>query len=128
MKNTDIALVVMVATVSVVASYFIGNAVMGDPGERVEKISYIDSIDGSVLKPDSEDYNWSMINPTVEIYVGNCGPLEDWDEGRHICVSKYVDEDDDEKNADEDEDSEDDGSGSDSENGDNGASSETGDQ
>ena len=124
MKNTDIALVIMVATVSVVASYFVGNAVMGDPGERVEKLSYIQSIDGDIKEPDSEDFNWSMINPTVEIYVGNCGPLEDWDEGRHICVSKYVDEDNDEK--DPDEDSENDGSGS--ENGDNGASSETGDQ
>ena len=97
---------------------------MGDPGERVEKLSYIQSIDGDIKEPDSEDFNWSMINPTVEIYVGNCGPLEDWDEGRHICVSKYVDEDNDEK--DPDEDSENDGSGS--ENGDNGASSETGDQ
>ena len=88
MKNTDIAMIILVATISVVASYFIGNAILGDPNERVETVSYMDKIDEGIQEPDEETFNPYALNPTVEVYVGNCGPLEEWNEAKHLCVPK----------------------------------------
>lgn len=95
MKNTDIALVVLVATISVVASYLLGNAILGDPSNRVENVKYMPAISGTVDDPDAEYFNNNALNPTVEVYVGNCGPLETWDEGKKKCVSRYDNNDDD---------------------------------
>ena len=38
MKNSDIAMIILVASISVVVSYFLGNAILGDPNDRVENI------------------------------------------------------------------------------------------
>ena len=88
MKNTDIAMIILVATISVVASYFLGNAILGDPNERVETVSYMNKIDNGIQEPDIETFNPYALNPTVEVYVGNCGPLEEWNEAKHLCVPK----------------------------------------
>lgn len=100
MKNSDIAMIILVASISVVVSYFLGNAILGDPNDRVENISYMNKIDSGIQEPDIETFNAYALNPTVEVYVGNCGPLEQWNETKHICVpkdsltDKDVDEDD----------------------------------
>lgn len=88
MKNTDIAMIILVASISVVVSYFLGNAILGDPNERVESVSYMNKIDSGIEQPDVETFNAHALNPTVEVYVGNCGPLEEWNEAKHICVPK----------------------------------------
>ncbi|MCQ2570945.1 MAG: hypothetical protein MJ154_01710 [Candidatus Saccharibacteria bacterium] len=112
MKNTDIALIILVAAISVVASYLLGNAILGDPNDRVETLSYMDPISNSIEQPDIETFNaTAALNPTVEVYVGNCGPLEDWNEAKHTCVPKAGfenkdnnnDEDEDEESSEEDE-------------------------
>lgn len=88
MKNTDIAMIILVASISVVVSYFLGNAILGDPNDRVENISYMNKIDSNIQQPDVETFNSHALNPTVEVYVGNCGPLEEWIEAEHICKPK----------------------------------------
>lgn len=88
MKNTDIAMIILVASISVVVSYFLGNAILGDPNERVETVNYMNKIDSGIEEPDVETFNAYALNPTVEVYVGNCGPLEEWNEAKHICVPK----------------------------------------
>jgi hypothetical protein len=88
MKNTDIAMIILVASISVVVSYFLGNSILGDPNDRVETLSYMDPISDSVEQPDIETFNPAALNPTVEVYVGNCGPLEAWDDTKRVCVSK----------------------------------------
>ena len=37
MKSTDVALIILIAAVSMVVAYFVGNAILGDPNENVEK-------------------------------------------------------------------------------------------
>ena len=88
MKNTDIAMIILVASISVVVSYFLGNAILGDPNERVETVNYMNKIDSGIEEPDVETFNAYALNPTVEVYVGNCGPLEEWNEAKHVCVPK----------------------------------------
>ena len=96
MKNSDIAMVILVSFVSVVVSYLLGNAIMGDPNDRVETIQYMTPISNTIEQPDIETFNPHALNPTVEVYVGNCGPLEVWSESKHICVPRegFEDEDD----------------------------------
>ena len=100
MKNTDIALVVMIALVSTVISYFLGNALLGDPNERVTTVDYMDVIGSNVDEPDVETFNVDALNPTVEVYVGNCGPMEVWDANAKVCRSKMADDTDTEKSSD----------------------------
>lgn len=88
MKNTDIAMIILVASISVVVSYLLGNAILGDPNDRVENISYMNKIESGIEQPDVETFNSHALNPTVEVYVGNCGPLEMWNEAKHLCVPK----------------------------------------
>ena len=45
-------------------------------------------IDTNIQEPDAETFNPYALNPTVEVYVGNCGPLETWNETKHVCVPK----------------------------------------
>ena len=55
---------------------------------NVETVSYMDPIGSSIEQPDVETFNPKAYNPTVEVYVGNCGPLEVWSESKHICVAR----------------------------------------
>lgn len=110
MKNTDIALVVMIALVATVVSYFLGNAILGDPNDQVTTVSYMEVIGSNVDEPDPESFNIDALNPTVEVYVGNCGPMEVWDADAKVCRSKTAEDSDaekeskDEKSSDEDDD------------------------
>lgn len=85
MKNTDIAMVVFIAAISVALSYFLGNAILGDPNDRVESVDYMERISGQIDEPDNETFNPKAKNPTVEVFVGNCGPLEIWNEEERVC-------------------------------------------
>ena len=87
MKNTDLAMIVLVAAISVAVSYFLGNAILGNPNDRVENLTYIEEISGNVQLPDAETFNSEAINPTVEVFVGNCGPLETWNANKQVCES-----------------------------------------
>jgi hypothetical protein len=92
MKNTDIALVVLIAAVSVAISYFLGNAILGDPNDRVTTVEYMEKISDTVEDPDIETYNNTALNPTVEVYVGDCGAMEVWDSAAKKCRSIYSDD------------------------------------
>ena len=107
MKNTDIAMVVLIAAISVALSYFLGNAILGDPNDRVENLDYMVKISGSVDEPDIETFNPAAKNPTVEVYVGNCGALEVWNEVERTCKLRPEfggETEEDEKNKDKDTD------------------------
>lgn len=96
MKNTDIALVIMIALVATVISYFVGNALLGDPNEKVTNVEYMDVISSDVGDPDVESFNSDALNPTVEVYVGNCGPMEVWDANAKVCRSKMASDEEEE--------------------------------
>lgn len=88
MKNTDIALIILIAVVSVIASYFLGNWILGDPADLTADMIYVDEISGSLASPDIETFNNSASNPTVEVYIGNCEAGKVWDSDRRDCVDQ----------------------------------------
>ena len=85
MKNTDIAMIIFISAISVVVSYFVSNAILGDPSDKVETVKYMDVVSNDIDMPDSETFNTKANNPTVEVYVGRCGPLEVWNPTKLVC-------------------------------------------
>ena len=72
MKKTDIAMIVLIASVSVLAAYFIAKATpIGNSSEEAVTIKTIDRIETAVTPPDEAVFNSDAINPTVEIYIGD---------------------------------------------------------
>ena len=73
MKNSDIALVILIAAISFGLSYWIVGAIMKNPSERVEEISYIQEISPTIDEPDHETFNAYAINLNEDGYGGKCG-------------------------------------------------------
>lgn len=72
MKNTDIALIILIAAIATIASYFIANAILGDPYDQVDEITYVSNLESSVEQPDIETFNSYAYNPTFDVYIGRC--------------------------------------------------------
>jgi hypothetical protein len=71
MKKNDIAMIVLIASVSAMSAYFVGRAVVGDPESRAVKVKTVEAISTEVVRPDKTVFNKQAINPTVEINIGN---------------------------------------------------------
>ena len=56
----------------------------------------MDVISSDVNDPDIESFNVDALNPTVEVYVGNCGPMEVWDANAKVCRSKMASDEEEE--------------------------------
>ena len=97
MKRNDIALTVAVAIIGVIISFVLCNFIFGDPDkEEITFTSLSSTIEASVEEPNREIFNPSSINPTVEIYIGNCQDIdmdgELSDEEQTECRTKNVGE------------------------------------
>ena len=88
MKNSDIALVILIAAVSIGISYWLGNMFLGDPSDDVYEIAYVEDVSPDIMEPDIETFNPKGLNPTVEVIIGNCKEDEVYDEVLRKCVEK----------------------------------------
>lgn len=70
MKQSDIFTVVLVASVGTIVAFILVNMFLKVPDS--EKIKTMDVIQSTLAEPDPEMYNIDAINPTVEVYVGDC--------------------------------------------------------
>ena len=71
MKKSDIAMIILIASVSMLIAYFIAKSVVGDIGNQSVKVKTAEKITTEVAQPDSSVFNSSAINPTVEVIIGN---------------------------------------------------------
>ena len=94
MKNSDIALVILVATISVIVSYFVCNAIMGDANEKTAEISYIQRIGVGIENPSEDDFSVYRVNPTVDVWIGSCeeGSFYDKETGKCVEIIKLPEE------------------------------------
>ena len=60
------------AVVGVVVSTFLVNMILGDPNSKSVTFKTINVVEASLVQPDSEVFNADAINPTIEVYVGDC--------------------------------------------------------
>lgn len=71
MKKSDIAMIILIASVSMMVAYFAAMAILGDPKADSVKVKTIDEMSSQVSEPDSRVFGEDAINPTVEIIIGD---------------------------------------------------------
>ncbi|HRN97124.1 MAG TPA: hypothetical protein PLZ58_01565 [Candidatus Saccharibacteria bacterium] len=69
MKKTDVAMIVFIASISILIAYFVGKALFGDVYDGSTKVKTIDKIDSSIVEPDPAIFNTNAINPAVQVQV-----------------------------------------------------------
>lgn len=76
MKKSDIAMIILIASVSILVAYFAAKAIIGDVGSQSVKVKTADKITTTVQEPDKSIFNSNAINPTVEVIIGKTQPQE----------------------------------------------------
>lgn len=71
MKKTDIAMIVLIASVVMLIAFFATRAVFGGVASENVKVKTIERIDSSIVEPDKAIFNKDAINPAVEVQVGS---------------------------------------------------------
>ncbi len=88
MSQSDVFSIIFVGGVGVVASFFICQAIMGDPNEATTTFTTLRApISSDLTVPSSEVFNSAAINPTIEVYVGDC---EDKDNNGILDESELI--------------------------------------
>ena len=72
MKQSDVFTVIIVATVGTVAAAILCNLLLGDPNDKSVTFKTVNVIEATLADPDPEVFNPEAVNPTIEVYVGNC--------------------------------------------------------
>lgn len=71
MKKSDIAMVVLIASVSIMISFIVANQLpFLKPPQKGVDIKTIDKIDSTVSDPDPSVFRADAINPTVQTVIG----------------------------------------------------------
>lgn len=75
MKKTDIAMIILIASMSVLVAYFIAGALpIFKSNQEPVMVKTIDPIVPTIdAQPDPSIFNKDAINPTVEVLIGGAG-------------------------------------------------------
>jgi len=71
MKRTDIAMIVLIASIGIVVAFFVTQAILGSPSDETVNVKTIDAISSDVEEPDEAIFNANAINPTWGIRIGS---------------------------------------------------------
>jgi hypothetical protein len=71
MKKSDVAMIILIASISILVAYFVAKAVVGDVQNESVKVKTADKITTKVEEPDKTVFNSDAINPTVEVIIGD---------------------------------------------------------
>ncbi len=71
MKRSDIAMIILIASISVLMAYFIAKAIVGDVQNETVKVKTTEAISTDITEPDPTVFNKDAINPTVEVIIGD---------------------------------------------------------
>jgi len=77
MKKSDIAMIIFIASISVLISYFIARSVFGDVYSGSAKVKTIDAIEPTIVEPSSDIFNDKAINPAVQVQINGTEPTSD---------------------------------------------------
>jgi len=70
MKRTDIAMIVLIASISILIAFFVTRSIFGDSSNESVKVKTVEAINTSVTDPSETIFNANAINPAVEVQVG----------------------------------------------------------
>ena len=71
MKKTDFAMIILIASISVIAAFFATSAVFENIASENATVKTVEPIDADVADPDPAIFNEQAINPAVEVQVGS---------------------------------------------------------
>lgn len=71
MKRNDLALLVLIVSITLVISFLIVKSVFGEPQKQAVKVEKVEPISSDIQQPSSSIFNRNAINPTVVIQIGN---------------------------------------------------------
>jgi len=69
MKKTDIAMIVLIASISIIVAYSVANQLFGGVKASTATVKTISPISSKITQPDPTIFNSNAINPSVEIQV-----------------------------------------------------------
>ncbi len=73
MKQSDIFTLILIAGVGTIAAFFVCQTILGDPNKATVSFTTLNRVvSNELMAPDPEVFNSTAINPTVEVYVGEC--------------------------------------------------------
>lgn len=71
MKQSDIALIILIAAISLVASYLVGGKIVNSPDHRSTAVEIAIPISPDFPEPSKKIFNDNPINPTENIKIGD---------------------------------------------------------
>ena len=71
MKQKDVALIIVIAFFSAIASLFVSRLVFTSPKNREQSVQVVQSISANFPAPDSRYFNAQSVDPTQLIQIGN---------------------------------------------------------
>jgi hypothetical protein len=71
MKKSDIAMIILIASVSVMIAYFVAKALIGDTANQSVTVKTTDEITTNIDQPDPNVFNSNAINPTIQVIIGD---------------------------------------------------------
>jgi hypothetical protein len=71
MKQKDIALILVIAVVSGMISFFVARMLFTTDKDRKMKAEVVDAISTDFEQPSNKYFNQNSINPTLQIQIGN---------------------------------------------------------
>ena len=77
MKQSDIFTLILIAGIGTLSAFFVCQTLLGDPNQAKAEFKTIRTlISNELTAPDPEVFNSTAINPTVEVYVGDCEDID----------------------------------------------------
>jgi hypothetical protein len=71
MKQKDVALIIIIATISGFASFFLSRFLFASPNNRQQKSAVVDIITTEFAQPNQKYFNINSIDPAQVIQVGD---------------------------------------------------------
>lgn len=71
MKKSDIAMIVLIASITILIAFFATRAIFGGAANEAVKVKTVDVIDSTIVEPSPSIFNEDAINPAVEVQVGS---------------------------------------------------------
>jgi mannitol-specific phosphotransferase system IIBC component len=69
MKKSDIAMIIFIASISVLVAYVAASTLFGSLSNDAAKVKTIAPIDATLVEPRSDIFNKNAINPAVQVQI-----------------------------------------------------------
>jgi len=73
MKKADIAMIILIASVSVLIAFFVAKSVFGDVYSGTATVKTIDEIDSTIVDPSKDIFSKDAINPAIQVQINGTG-------------------------------------------------------